>query len=85
MLLAAWFIRNHLPSSPEATTSVPTPMAVDRATTPNRIKDHRDGEDLPARIQRRARLHPECVQREHDGVERVEHVLAFNQPVPTVP
>ena len=39
MLLAAWFIRNHLPSSPEATTSVPTPMAVDRATTPNRITE----------------------------------------------
>ena len=27
MLLLAWFIRNHFPNSPEATTSVPTPMA----------------------------------------------------------
>ena len=37
MLLVIWFIRNHRPSSPEATTSVPTPMAVNSATTPNRI------------------------------------------------
>ena len=39
MLLVTWFIRNHLPSSPEATTSVPTPMAVNSATTPNRITE----------------------------------------------
>jgi hypothetical protein len=39
MLLVTWFIRNHLPSSPEATTSVPTPMAVNRATTPNKINE----------------------------------------------
>ena len=39
MLLAAWFIRNHLPSSPEATTSVSTPIAVNSATTPNRITE----------------------------------------------
>ena len=39
MLLVTWFIRNHLPSSPEATTSVPTPMAVNSATTPNKISE----------------------------------------------
>ena len=39
MLLVTWFIRSHLPSSPEATTSVPTPMAVNNATTPNKISE----------------------------------------------
>ena len=39
MFLVTWLIRNHRPNSPEATTSVPTPMAVNRATTPNRITE----------------------------------------------
>ena len=43
MRLVTWFIRNHLPSSPEATIWVPTPMAVNSATTQT---DRRNGKDL---------------------------------------